>query len=321
MMRGAEAATPQRLAGATFWSLVGLSAILLAAFLAAFAAWGLMPAAFYGRCVRFLRVMPVVERAALAALFLFGIGSLSAGVGHLLQQLLATRRLVGALRQRGLGTVPAPVEGMARTLRLGGRVEVALDRDVYAFSFGVWPPRVMLSTGMLDLLTPEELHALLLHEAYHVRTLDALKVAIARAMARALFFVPLAQDLAHGYLIHKELAADEHVMREMGDRWPLASALYKLARRAQDCTVAGAVAGGSGDAALRIQHLLAYPGAVTIPVIGSRARALASAMTVALLIGLSAAVLGTAGASARPVTCPMVMNGAAPSFLSRGREG
>jgi len=250
-------------------------------------------------------------QAALTALLVFGVGCLGAGVGQLLQQIVATRRSVRRLRRRVLTSVPESIGSLLHDLGLAGRVEVARDRDVYAFSFGLWRPRVILSTGMLDLLDPGELKAVLLHEAYHVRTLDALKVAVARAMARALFFLPLAQDLAQGYLVLKELAADEHAIRHMRDRWPLASALWKLARRAQHPAAAVTVAvTGEDTATSRIQHLLDPRCAASVPMVRSPARGLASAAAVALLVGLSAALLSDAAASPRLPACPMPVKGA-----------
>lgn len=303
-MNSVDPTRQRRLVGVAFWSLAGLSAVLLFSFLVAFAGWGLTPSALYQTCLSFLRMAPPICKAAAAALFLFGAAGLGAGAGQLLQQVVRTRLLLRGLRRRL--TPPAePVGSMAAELGLSARLDVVDDRDVYAFSFGFWRPRVLVSTGMLHLLDVDELKAVLLHEAHHVRNFDALKVALVRAMARALFFLPLAQDLARGYLILKELAADEYALQRMGDRWPLASAMHKLARLAKE-PAAGAIAGAGGEAALRTRQLLDYPRAVDVPVVRSPTAALASIATVTVLIWLSLVMFDPMITSAAMGVCPVL---------------
>jgi Zn-dependent protease with chaperone function len=301
-----------RRAGLAFWSLAGLSAVLLFAFLAALAASGLTPVALSRTCTAFLRMMSPAPRMAVTALFILGAGCLGAGVGQLFQQAVMTHRLMRALRRRMLPAPPESLRGILGQLRLVDRFDVPVDDDVYAFSVGLWHPRIVCSTGMLDLLEADEFRAMLLHEADHVRHRDALKVAISRALARGLFFLPLAQDLARSYLLLKELAADEHAIRHMGDRWPLASALYQLARRAPDLPSSTATAGSAGDTALRVQHVLTSPHVLTVPLARSPVRTMASAIAIVILLTLSAGLVDMASAAARMPVCPAFLSLGAP---------
>jgi len=285
-----------------FWSLACLSIMLLLAVLTAIVGW--TPLGLSRLCATLLHRLPAARGAALACFLLLGVGGLGAGIARFVQQIIATRLLVRRLRRRPRASVPPMLRGVLGEIHLAGRLEVIADRDVYAFSVGFWRPRIVLSTGLRELLDPDELTAVLLHEAYHVRALDSLKVAFARAMARALFFLPLADDLARSYLIQKELAADRYAIRQMGDRWALASALWKLARQAQTQAQV-AVAGATDAIALRVRQLLDSPEPVAVPVIRSRAGALVSATIIALLIGLLAAVVGPVSASTDCDTCQL----------------
>lgn len=287
---------------------MGLAGLLLIAFLAALVGWGIAPRVALGRCLSYLGAARPAWKVTIAGLLAFGLGSLGAGIGEIVREVVSTRRLVRALRSRTPPALPRRLGIVLAEHDLGDRVDVVVDRDAYAFSVGFWRPRIMLSTGLLDLLATDELAAVLHHEAYHMKTRDSSKVAVARAAARALFFLPSAKDLADGYRVLKELAADEYAIARLGDRWPLASALSKLARRGQGEVAIGAAAGVAGDITLRIRQLLENPGEVAVPLSRSRGRVLASAIAVALLVGLSVTAIEPISASARPATCPLSLH-------------
>lgn len=106
-------------------------------------------------------------------------------------------------------------------------VLVCADRPL-VFTHGLLNPKVWLSTGLLRTLADDELEAVLRHEAHHLNARDPLKILAARCLSRVLFFVPVARDLCDAYCVAKEIAADEHAARMMGDALSLARALRKL---------------------------------------------------------------------------------------------
>lgn len=304
-MNLAESTPPRYRADAAFWILSALGGVLLTAFLAALAGWGVAPWAVYERCLAFLERAHPAWEVTVGSLLLFGIGDLALGIGTLCQQAASTHALVRGLRRRVLAGTPSSLQHLLSAHGLRGRVDVVGDTAVYAFSVGFWRPRIMLSLGLLDLLAPDELTAILLHEAHHMRVRDSSKVAVVRAVARALFFLPVAQDLAWSYRVLKELAADQYAIRHMGDRWPLASALWKLTRAGPGNTRAAAVAGGTGEMTLRIRQVLEYPGVPRLPFVRSGSRAVVSAITMAMVTGLSIALTDPASASAHLFVCPV----------------
>lgn len=144
-----------------------------------------------------------------------------------------------------------------RALQIGGeRVVhgtrcrlVELDQPL-AFCAGYLRPRIFISQGALDRLTPVEIRAVLAHERHHVRRRDPLRRLFARTVADSLFFVPILRRISDRYGALGEVAADEAAVLSAPDRRSLASALLKFSEREP---VPAAVAGIHPE---RVDHLM-----------------------------------------------------------------
>ena len=66
----------------------------------------------------------------------------------------------------------------------------------------------MVSAGLIELLEPDELDAVLAHEASHQGRGDPLRLLVATVAVRGLFFVPVLPDLARAARITTEVEAD-----------------------------------------------------------------------------------------------------------------
>ena len=218
------------------------------------------------------------------------------------RQLLATRDLASTVAAR---CIRAP-EAAEVAARVGvRRLDVIEDSEPYSFTYGLGRPRVAVSRGLIKAMSAEELEAVLVHERYHVRNLDTVKVLIARALAGAFFFLPALRHLRSRYLAARELAADRAAIKSGGPK-PLASALYK-AVAGPPATLLGAAAalGGSGALEARLTQLenQAEPALPGIPravvVVTAAGVALTAAAGVAAGAGLDGgqmAMMGGAGA-------------------------
>lgn len=191
----------------------------------------------------------VLPQPSLEAMLALMLGSVAFAVlilaaRSLRRRLQASRRIVRSLR----------VIGYQR-----GRAIVFADPQPLAFCAGLLRPRVYVSTGAIDALSPPELEAVLAHEAHHVRCRDPLRIVIARVLADALFFLPVLRDLAARYEALAEIAADAAaVRRHGGDRSPLAGALLAFDERASSAVVA--------IAPERVDHLLGQRPRWEVPV-------------------------------------------------------
>jgi Zn-dependent protease with chaperone function len=164
-----------------------------------------------------------------AAVFvaLVGAGAVL-GVRSFAQQARASQRL--AARVRDLQLPPSTgLQSAARRTGLAGRVDLVDSDDAFSFAYGAVTPRVVVSRGLCESVSPGELDAVLEHERYHVHNLDPLKVLLSRSLPAAFFYLPILRDLHVRYMAGRELAADRRAVVKCGTR-PLAAALFKVVR-------------------------------------------------------------------------------------------
>lgn len=107
---------------------------------------------------------------------------------------------------------------------LRGRVSVVEDPGLVACTSGVLRPRVIISTALVDRLTPCQLEAVLQHEKSHADAADPLLYLLIAITRRMFFYVPAVGGVLSWLVVHRELAADAHAVRECGVA-PLAGAL------------------------------------------------------------------------------------------------
>ncbi|HET8569305.1 MAG TPA: M56 family metallopeptidase [Candidatus Limnocylindria bacterium] len=171
----------------------------------------------------------------LVAVLVLGLAICGIGLGlaTLARQLLATLALIRGLLRRRI-PAPARVASAARHLGLTGRVDVVADARPFSFCYWFLRPRICVSTGLVDRLGRDELRAVLLHERYHLRHRDPLRLVIARYFAAGLYVVPVVDELVRHFVLEKELEADEDAVSELQGVGPLARALYKVLPEADD---------------------------------------------------------------------------------------
>lgn len=197
--------------------------------------------------------------ADVVAILLLGLATfgIALGVSSLLRQLYATLGLIRSLLARRT-PVPARVIVAAAGLGIDGRIDVVDDARPFSFCYWFVRPRICLSTGLIDRLAQDELRAVLLHERYHLRHRDPLRLVVARYFAAGLYVVPVVEDLVRHFTLEKELEADEDAVSAMGDVRPLARALYALLPDADEVSLGLLVPVGSLTVTeARIDHLVA----------------------------------------------------------------
>ncbi len=120
---------------------------------------------------------------------------------------------------------------------------------------GVFRPRVLVSSGALDLLDDKELEAALRHEAAHAGMRDNL-----RKLSLRLCRFPMMSALEADWMAAAEIAADEHAARDESAALDLASAVVKMARVERSIVapeLSMTLAPGAGSAVEeRVQNLI-----------------------------------------------------------------
>ena len=168
-------------------------------------------------------------------------------------RLRAWRRLHRSLRPLVIGRAE-PGDDVSRAAQDAGVDPILLrlvdDAPNPAFTAGWWRPSIYLSRHLARTLRPEELSALIAHEAAHVARRDPLRLSVFRFLGRTLFWLPAVSRLAADMADEAEVDADD---RAAGNApLVLASAIVAVARwnhqqRATDLAFSGAVGFAQGD--------------------------------------------------------------------------
>jgi Zn-dependent protease with chaperone function len=134
----------------------------------------------------------------------------------------------GALAVHRMQRTPAPSALSVGAARAGAlRIECVTANAPVAFCHGGIRPSILVSAGLVNEVSPDELVAVLAHEQHHLRRGDPLRRAMQQAMAEVLFWLPVVEWWAARRREASELAADREAIRCTG-RSPLAGALWKV---------------------------------------------------------------------------------------------
>lgn len=129
------------------------------------------------------------------------------------------------------------------------------DNRCAAFTWGLFRPRIALSSGLCKILSEPAHQAVMFHEAAHARVYDPLQQLLLAVLADA--FGPFGmRALYNRYLIQREIAADQVALAACGgDDIPLLSALMAVARGQNRQETAGGYAGLDGVMEARLSFL------------------------------------------------------------------
>ena len=97
-----------------------------------------------------------------------------------------------------------------------------------AITMGFVKPKIVLSTGLIKLLTDEELKAVVSHEIYHKNNNDPFKLFLLTLCASTIRYIPILKWFNEQYRIIQEVLADEFAIRKQETSVHLGSALLKM---------------------------------------------------------------------------------------------
>lgn len=134
--------------------------------------------------------------------------------------------------EAGVPRVHPALAEMARQCGFNpARIRVVADLPNPAFTAGWFRPRVFLDAELVDLLSRDELAAVVAHEGAHAGRRDPLRLSLLRFLACTLFFLPALRRLAADAADESEIAADDAAASLASPNAPLAlaSAIVRLA--------------------------------------------------------------------------------------------
>lgn len=97
-----------------------------------------------------------------------------------------------------------------------------------AITMGLVRPKIVISTGLMNLLNEDELAAVMYHEIYHKESRDPLKIFLISLCSSTLWYLPILKWFNQKYRIVNELLADEFAIEKQATSVNLGSALLKM---------------------------------------------------------------------------------------------
>ncbi|EJR03785.1 MULTISPECIES: M56 family metallopeptidase [Bacillus cereus group] len=112
--------------------------------------------------------------------------------------------------------------------RKGKQVYVLSTLQITAFTIGLFRPKIVISEGMFQAFSEGEIDAIVLHEEYHQKNRDPLKLFFLTLLAEGMMYIPILKGMLQRYHVYQELSADKYAMQKMKSSFELGSALLKL---------------------------------------------------------------------------------------------
>lgn len=134
------------------------------------------------------------------------------GVLLLVYQYYKTRTFLNNILRHKI-TTPKKIKYLISELKIEDKVVVAYDNSFSSFCYGLFFPKICLSLRLVNSLTRGELKAVLIHESYHLKNRDPLKILLSKVAVSTFFFAPTLKDFHNYFTLSKELSADQLVIK------------------------------------------------------------------------------------------------------------
>lgn len=102
------------------------------------------------------------------------------------------------------------------------------DQSIISLTMGFIRPKIILSTGLLNLLDESEKQAVILHEIFHQKNRDPLKLFILSVSSSVMWYIPILSWFYLKYKVIREILADHNAISRLESSAYLGSALLKL---------------------------------------------------------------------------------------------
>jgi len=114
------------------------------------------------------------------------------------------------------------------SLGLQKKVLIFTNARPQAFCFGIRNPKIYISTGLIQLMKPNELEVILRHEKYHLEHKDTRTLLLATVIESLFPFFPVMSDFIRVYRTDREVAADKAAITTSTNKYALKEVLKKL---------------------------------------------------------------------------------------------
>ena len=158
--------------------------------------------------------------AAITLATAVALGVRLAGSAH--RQWWATRRLLRTLAAHR----KPPSDHLQRAADRAGITAPLTEVDAdepFACCHGLARPRILITSGLTQLLDQPQLAAVLAHEQHHAHRRDPARIATLRLLGQFAILFPALRELTDHQAVLTELASDQHAVTHIGRRPTLAA--------------------------------------------------------------------------------------------------
>lgn len=120
------------------------------------------------------------------------------------------------------------LQSLFLSLDIQGKIFVFTQAKPQAFCFGIRNPKIYISTGLIHLMSPNELAVILRHEKHHLKHRDTLTLLLASVIESLFPFFPVVSDFIKVYRTDREIEADNAAITNARDKQLLKDVLRKL---------------------------------------------------------------------------------------------
>jgi Zn-dependent protease with chaperone function len=144
---------------------------------------------------------------------------------------LLTQRKLSQFTARRTKSLPYRLQVLCRKHQISHEsLLVVKNTQPLAFAMGMITQKIVITTGLLKLLSQKELEAVLLHELYHVQHRHGLLLLCAEIISSTLAFFPILLDTLSNMKAHFELAADQFARSKQQTGRYVFSAIHQVVR-------------------------------------------------------------------------------------------
>lgn len=167
---------------------------------------------------------------ALAALSLIVLTFIFYAAYKLIKIIVRTRKYTGQYLAGAKSEHSLKLRGAIVNLNLDqSRIIEINDEKPTVFCFGLIRPKICVGSGLVKIMSQDELEAVLLHEQHHMTSREPVKLFMIKYWQNIFGWLPGIKTLINKYVAFSELAADEQATSNFTDKLKLARALFKIA--------------------------------------------------------------------------------------------
>ncbi|MCM3786121.1 M56 family metallopeptidase [Neobacillus mesonae] len=181
---------------------------------------------FFAWCTHWLRELGLLSLIHLLNLLVLGTLLLT-GL-HVVKHVVKTAKAERYIQLLKDEAVTKRIAAKYQHLKLRRQLIVISAAQPVALAFGTLRRKIVLSTGLIEMLDGHELNAVLYHEHYHLRHYDPLKTYLLTLSVSILGYVPILKNILANYKTVREILADHYAITQAGTAIGLGGALIKL---------------------------------------------------------------------------------------------